>query len=531
MPLRISSRLYNAMSDTMVRARRRALSASSICMIYPTFGMVTPGRRMSTPACDNECALSPTPMLSSNTIMGATGRDIATRIDALRAAIERHNYRYYVLDDPEVTDATYDGLLRELQELEAAHPELATPDSPTRRVGAAPAAAFSPVRHRVPMLSLQNAFTVEELAEFDQRVRRLLGREEPLPYALEPKLDGLAVQAIYEAGRFVSGSTRGDGATGEEVGANLRTVRSLPLRLRTDGPLAPPAYLEARGEVIMRTPDFARLNREREEAGVAALCQSPQRRGRFAAPARPAGQRHPAAGHLLLRHRRLPRVRARHAKWRPSKRCAPGACRWRPWLSAPWASRPPPRITGGWRPGATTSPSRSTAWSSRSTRSPARSGSARSPAVRAGPSRSSSRRGWRRPRCATWSSRSGAPGSSRRLRSWTRCASAASKSSGRRCTTRMKSSAKTSASATRSSSPAPATSSPRSRRWSLPGEPARRRRSSSPGSALRAGRPSAARRARRRGAARRWPARPASGRRSGTSPPVARWTSRGSARS
>ena len=230
--------------------------------------MVTPGRRMSTPACDNDMvSLSRDPYAIIETIMGATGREIATRIDALRAAIERHNYRYYVLDDPEVTDATYDSLLRELQELEAAHPELATPDSPTRRVGAAPAAAFSPVRHRVPMLSLQNAFTVEELAEFDQRVRRLLGREEPLPYALEPKLDGLAVQAIYEAGRFVSGSTRGDGATGEEVGANLRTVRSLPLRLRADGPLAPPAYLEARGEVIMRTPDFARLNREREEAG------------------------------------------------------------------------------------------------------------------------------------------------------------------------------------------------------------------------------------------------------------------------
>ena len=199
--------------------------------------------------------------------MGSTGREIATRIDALRAAIERHNYRYYVLDDPEVADATYDKLLRELLELENAHPELATPDSPTRRVGAAPAAAFSPVRHRVPMLSLQNAFTVEELAEFDRRVRRLLGREESLPDVLEPKLDGLAVQAIYESGRFVSGSTRGDGATGEEVGANLRTVRSLPLRLRTAGPLSPPEYLEARGEVIMRTTDFARLNREREETG------------------------------------------------------------------------------------------------------------------------------------------------------------------------------------------------------------------------------------------------------------------------
>jgi len=199
--------------------------------------------------------------------MGATGREIATKLDALRAAIERHNYRYYVLDDPEVTDATYDRLLRELLDLEAAHPELATPDSPTRRVGAAPAAAFSPVRHRVPMLSLQNAFTVEELAEFDERVRRLLGRDEPLLYALEPKLDGLAVEAVYEQGRFVSGSTRGDGVTGEDVGANLRTIRALPLRLRADGPLKPPAYLEARGEVLMRTRDFAKLNREREESG------------------------------------------------------------------------------------------------------------------------------------------------------------------------------------------------------------------------------------------------------------------------
>ena len=199
--------------------------------------------------------------------MGATGWDIATKLDALRAAIERHNHRYYVLDDPEVTDATYDRLMRELLDLEAAHPELVTPDSPTRRVGATPAGAFSPVRHRVPMLSLQNAFTVEEFTEFDQRVRRLLDRDEPLLYALEPKLDGLAVEVVYEQGRFVSGSTRGDGVTGEDVGANLRTIRSLPLRLHTDGPLAPPAYLEARGEVIMRTRDFAKLNREREESG------------------------------------------------------------------------------------------------------------------------------------------------------------------------------------------------------------------------------------------------------------------------
>ncbi len=200
--------------------------------------------------------------------MGATGRDTATRIAALRAAIERHNHRYYVLDDPEITDASYDSLMRELQELEAAHPELASADSPTRRVGSAPAGAFFPVRHRVPMLSLQNAFTEEELGDFDERIRRLLDSEAPLPFVLEPKLDGLAVEAVYVEGRFASGSTRGDGVTGEEIGANLRTVRSLPLRLRPDGPLTPPAYLEVRGEVIMRTRDFARLNREREEAGA-----------------------------------------------------------------------------------------------------------------------------------------------------------------------------------------------------------------------------------------------------------------------
>jgi DNA ligase (NAD+) len=200
--------------------------------------------------------------------MGATDRDIATRIEALRAAIEEHNHRYYVLDDPRVTDATYDRLMRELLALEAAHPQLVTPASPTQRVGSTPSGTFAPVRHRLPMLSLQNAFSVEALAEFDQRIRRALGRDEPLRYTLEPKLDGLAIEAVYEQGRFVSASTRGDGTTGEDVAANLRTVRSLPLRLRAAGTLAPPPYLEARGEAIMRTNDFARLNREREEAGA-----------------------------------------------------------------------------------------------------------------------------------------------------------------------------------------------------------------------------------------------------------------------
>jgi len=197
----------------------------------------------------------------------ASKKQIAKRIEELRAAVEHHNHRYYVLDSPEIPDAAYDRLLRELQDLEEAHPDLASPDSPTRRVGAAPSTAFAPVRHRLPMLSIQNAFTEEELREFDQRIRRTLRHEADLAYVLEPKLDGLAVEVTYENGRFASGSTRGDGTTGEDVGANLRTVRSLPLRLCAGGPLPPPAYLEARGEVILRTRDFARLNAEREEAG------------------------------------------------------------------------------------------------------------------------------------------------------------------------------------------------------------------------------------------------------------------------
>jgi DNA ligase (NAD+) len=200
-------------------------------------------------------------------IMSGVSRDVGKRIEELRRSLELHNYRYYVLDAPEISDAAYDRLLRELQNLEAAHPEFADPDSPTRRVGAPPAAAFTPVRHRVPMLSLQNAFSEGELLEFDRRVRRFLGREEPLRYLLEPKLDGLAVEVVYERGRFASGSTRGDGTTGEDVGGNLRTIRSLPLRLVGAGRGGPPPYVEARGEVILRTRDFARLNAEREEAG------------------------------------------------------------------------------------------------------------------------------------------------------------------------------------------------------------------------------------------------------------------------
>ncbi len=189
----------------------------------------------------------------------------AIRVQAaeLRAAIEQHNHSYYVLDQPTVSDAEYDHLFRELQALELAHPELLTPDSPTQRVGAAPLAAFAEIRHATPMLSLNNAFDREEVEAFDRRVREALGTDR-VEYAAEPKFDGLAVSLVYENGLLVSGATRGDGTTGEDVTANLRTVRSIPLRLRG---AQPPARLEVRGEVLMLKSDFARLNVRQAERG------------------------------------------------------------------------------------------------------------------------------------------------------------------------------------------------------------------------------------------------------------------------
>ncbi|MBO8142529.1 MAG: NAD-dependent DNA ligase LigA [Firmicutes bacterium] len=178
----------------------------------------------------------------------------------LREQIEYHNYRYYVLDDPQITDAEYDHLMQALLRLEEQYPDLVTPDSPTQRVGAPPSDAFATVEHQVPMLSLANAFSAEELRSFDARTRRLSGAEQ-LEYVGEPKLDGLAVSLIYEDGVLVRGATRGDGQRGEDITANLRTIRSVPLRLRR------PATLEVRGEVIIRHEDFRRLNEERAARG------------------------------------------------------------------------------------------------------------------------------------------------------------------------------------------------------------------------------------------------------------------------
>jgi DNA ligase (NAD+) len=193
--------------------------------------------------------------------------DPAARVAELRAEIDDANHRYYVLDDPTIEDAVYDRLLRELTELEAAHPELATPDSPTQRVGAPPSTAFASVRHDVPMLSLGNSFNADELRDFDTRVRRGLGltdADPPVPYVCELKIDGLAISLRYEGRSFVRGATRGDGATGEDVTANLRTVRAIPLRLRAD---PPGDRLEVRGEVFMPRGAFASLNEQLEREG------------------------------------------------------------------------------------------------------------------------------------------------------------------------------------------------------------------------------------------------------------------------
>jgi DNA ligase (NAD+) len=185
------------------------------------------------------------------------------RAEKLRREIERHNRLYYNEAAPEVSDAQYDLLFRELQALEGEHPELAAPDSPTLRVGSAPSEGFEEVVHRVPMLSLANAFEEEDVAAFDRRCREGLERE-AIEYACELKFDGLAVTLAYEDGLFVQGATRGDGSTGEDVTANLRTVRSIPLRLALK---KPPKLLEVRGEVLMFRKDFEAINKRALEAG------------------------------------------------------------------------------------------------------------------------------------------------------------------------------------------------------------------------------------------------------------------------
>jgi DNA ligase (NAD+) len=195
---------------------------------------------------------------------GPAKKKAATRTAKLRELLDRYNYRYHALDDPEVPDAEYDRLMLELRTLETEHPELLTPDSPTQRVGAAPVAAFGAVKHRVAMLSLDNAFSDEEVRDFDRRIRERLKRQASIRYSAEPKLDGLAISARYENGVYVQGATRGDGETGEDITQNLRTVKALPMRMRAD---RPPPLLEVRGEVFMPLAGFERFNREASARG------------------------------------------------------------------------------------------------------------------------------------------------------------------------------------------------------------------------------------------------------------------------
>jgi DNA ligase (NAD+) len=186
----------------------------------------------------------------------------ADRIDALRALIRHHEARYYLHDDPEISDAEFDALLRELRDLETAHPDLVTGDSPTQRVSGRPAEGFDTAEHLRPMLSLDNAYNDDELDAFDERVRKGLGSDEPVAYVAELKIDGLSIAVTYQDGTFVRGVTRGDGVVGEDVSSNVRTIQAIPLRLKQ----APAGRLEVRGEIYFPRAAFDRLNAEREEA-------------------------------------------------------------------------------------------------------------------------------------------------------------------------------------------------------------------------------------------------------------------------
>jgi DNA ligase (NAD+) len=190
------------------------------------------------------------------------------RAAELRELLERYNYRYHALDDPEVPDAEYDRLMLELRTLESRFPQLQSADSPTMRVGAAPIAAFGAVKHRIAMLSLDNAFSEDEVRDFDRRIHERLSLSGPVRYSAEPKLDGLAISARYENGAFVQGATRGDGETGEDITQNLRTIKALPLKLRG---AAVPRVLEVRGEVFMPIAGFKRFNEEAAARGEKSL--------------------------------------------------------------------------------------------------------------------------------------------------------------------------------------------------------------------------------------------------------------------
>ncbi len=198
--------------------------------------------------------------------MASSREEIKKEILHLSQEIDKHNYHYYVLDSPLISDAQYDRLFHRLVELEKKFPEFVSPDSPTQKVGAPPLEKFATVRHTVPMLSLNNATNREEMEEFDERIQRFLKTSAPIEYVVEPKIDGVAVELVYEEGRFTVGSTRGDGVNGEDITLNLKTVRSIPLTLHK-AKHGIPGRLEVRGEIFLPLAAFQKLNREREEEG------------------------------------------------------------------------------------------------------------------------------------------------------------------------------------------------------------------------------------------------------------------------
>jgi DNA ligase (NAD+) len=224
----------------------------------------------------------------------AAPREAAARAEKLRRAIERHNRLYYQEDSPGSRTPTTIALFKELVRLETEHAELRTPDSPTQRVGYAPSEEFAEVTHRVPMLSLANAFDEEDVAAFDRRCREGLGKD-AVEYSCELKFDGLAVTLAYEDGVLARGATRGDGTTGEDVTPNLRTVRTIPLRLAAR---KPPKLIEVRGEVLMMRKDFEALNKRAAERGEKTFV-NPRNSARGAAPARPAPDRRAAPASVL----------------------------------------------------------------------------------------------------------------------------------------------------------------------------------------------------------------------------------------
>ena len=189
--------------------------------------------------------------------------DIVKRVENLRDNLHRHNYRYYVLDDPEISDGEYDRMMRELIRLETAHPGLSSPDSPTRRVGAPPLEKFETVDHSIPMLSLDNAFSDSDIIDFDRRIKKILKHDDKIIYTAEPKLDGIAVELVYEDGKLGRASTRGDGVRGELITSNVRTIRSVPILLQKNKTIKVPAILEVRGEVFLGKEGFRQLNEKR----------------------------------------------------------------------------------------------------------------------------------------------------------------------------------------------------------------------------------------------------------------------------